>query len=399
MCQYTSGYYFFAVFLVMLSLFLMKQPGSVRTQVVTAVVGSFLLACSMGIYQGYLGLACCFYAIDILFYILFDDEQTNLVMRRMVRFAGTLLGGVIIYFLINKAFLLMLNLQMNQLHVTSELENVKIREIVRNMRICYKGVYSVLFEDFYGINNIAIFRFAFALGLFFMMYVCVKGIIRKIRQHSFMQALMIIGIILIYPLGMNCIFMLTGEKGVHTLMMYPVVTVFIFPLLYCSAKREIRNLKEDACAIHKRICLFFLIFVLFLTSGSNILLANKAYRKLGMANTYARLYLTTLITQIKSLEGYCADMPILFIGSLLDREDETFSGYEAGWADVRNMEGVYDAHLMTNAAFLEYYCGFVYDSPDNREEIKNSYEVKKMPCYPNYGSIIIYDNIVIVKLS
>lgn len=398
--MFTSAYYFFAVFLTVLAVYFVIQEASKGNMLIYSALGCVLLAAALGIYQGYLGIACCLMAVYILIQFLFmgnDRKEMFGILKRAMRMLGVLIGGFILYYIINNVFLAIRGLEMNQSHVSGQLGEMGIGGIIKNISMCYQGILQIVKGDFYGISNVGIFRIVFALCIFITAGACVIGIGKKVKDKNWIQALAILIILIIYPIGMNCVLLLTGGEGVHTLMTYAVVVVFMIPILmwnYITIKKK----KNTICFFWKGLAIMMSI-LLFLLSGSNILQANKAYRKMDMANQYAVSYLTTMITQIKSLAGYQDEMPILFVGSVLDRQDSTFSGYEKGWGDVNDMMGVFDAHLMANAAFLEYFCGFKYEVPENAEELRNSDVVKNMPYYPDYGSVMICGDVVVVKLS
>ncbi|MCM1048636.1 MAG: glucosyltransferase domain-containing protein [Clostridiales bacterium] len=397
--MFTSGYYFFSVFLTVLAVYFVAQEATKKWRVILGIIGSGLIAASLGIYQGYLGIACCLMAVYLFLQVLFaknEQKETIKLLKNALRMLVVLIAGFILYYVINIVILHIFGIQMGQGHVSSNLTTISLKELSHNVVLCYRAYHQILKGDFYGISNIMVFRFVFGICLIIMLAISGIGIIRKLKEKNWLQVLLILVIVAVFPLGINCVLLLTSGEGLHTLMTYTVVIMFLTPIfLWNAICTNIQKSKQ----LSWRFGAAIICTLLFLVVGSNILQANKAYRKLELANQHAISYLTTLITQIKSLEGYQEDMPILFMGSVLDRQDSTFSGFEQGWDDLTNIMGVYDAHLMTNAAFIEYFCGFQYESPENIQELENSDIVKQMPCYPDYGSVLIYNNVVIVKLS
>ena len=125
--------------------------------------------------------------------------------------------------------------------------------------------------------------------------------------------------------------------------------------------------------------------------------ANAEYLSMHLSYEQATSYYTTLITQIKNAEGYSDNLPIVFVGSNKEIEDETL--YKNDVMNAFDMSGRDDTlvEAYTMEYLLRYYCGFdpIYGSVS---EITQDI-IDKMPSYPREGAIQIYNDTIIVKLS
>jgi hypothetical protein len=123
--------------------------------------------------------------------------------------------------------------------------------------------------------------------------------------------------------------------------------------------------------------------------------ANAQYLSLELSYKQAESYCTTLITQIKSVDGYSDELPVVFVGQEIS--DETlyrndvmerlmFSGREETLIEAYSREYM-----------LRYYCGFdpIYISS---EDISAS-AIEDMPTYPKDGSIKVIDRAVVVRFE
>lgn len=107
-------------------------------------------------------------------------------------------------------------------------------------------------------------------------------------------------------------------------------------------------------------------------------------------------YFTTMITQIKSTEGYKDDMPVAYI-NFNDKQDSSLTINEE--LSGVNTIPYYDTNIMINnfaiRSFIANWCGF---SPQlDYSAFQALPEVQEMTCYPDEGSIKIIDGIVVVK--
>jgi hypothetical protein len=111
----------------------------------------------------------------------------------------------------------------------------------------------------------------------------------------------------------------------------------------------------------------------------------------------AESYFTTLITQVKSVEGYTEETPIAVIGEW----GNDSSLYKNSIMDVLEMSGrdnaLADAYSWQY--LLKYYCGFNGELIGIDEVGIPSNEVESMPCYPETGAIRFINGAVVIKLS
>lgn len=179
---------------------------------------------------------------------------------------------------------------------------------------------------------------------------------------------------------------------VHSLMVYSQVLFWLLP--YCLIRwvqpvenraALLRNLNRLVCALLAVICLLY------------VRLDNTAYLKLEIYQTRTIQYFTTLITQIKSLDGYSGEMKVTFVNKDFNR-DPTFQEIQelSGFViePIRNWESELTAHSFRE--FLNIWCGF---NPEIVDETAYTDlpEVQKMPQYPEAGSIQIVGDTVVVK--
>jgi hypothetical protein len=125
---------------------------------------------------------------------------------------------------------------------------------------------------------------------------------------------------------------------------------------------------------------------------------NANYTLLYYANQQSYNYWNSVVTQIKNTDGFRSDMPWAMIGSV---EDPL---YQNPWNDYVSLYGGLQAeqlNMYSRRDCIQQFLGYkpVYSEGLDILRIQTSDYFKKMPCYPDYGSIRIEDNTVIVKFS
>lgn len=113
-------------------------------------------------------------------------------------------------------------------------------------------------------------------------------------------------------------------------------------------------------------------------------------------------YLNSLVTQVRMTEGFNTSLQWAFIGAFSDPT------YHNPWKDVphfnyggNGMAGNPMINYYSRNSWLKHYMGFEIPMADGdkQKKLKKKKFVKKMPCYPDEGSIIVYKDYVIIKLS
>ena len=124
---------------------------------------------------------------------------------------------------------------------------------------------------------------------------------------------------------------------------------------------------------------------------------NVTYLKAEFTQERLKSYYTTLITRIKSVEGYKDEYPVIYINEnnikdLSATELEEFEPIKLAY--LNNYEDGINNYAWRY--FLDKWCGY---NPvmGNKEEFESLLEVKNMPRYPDSGSIKIINKVVVIK--
>lgn len=175
-------------------------------------------------------------------------------------------------------------------------------------------------------------------------------------------------------------------------MYYSYVFLMIFPLALLD--RCINSWGGKTAIAVEYVVTFATVLGVF----SYCHFANGQYISMQLSLEQASSYYTTMITKIKSMEGYHEDLKVVFSG--VDIVDKTL--YHNEIMNTFSMSGRDDAlaDAYSKQNFILYYCGFDAEIADEDILSEQSKTVlESMPTYPNEGSIQILGKAVVVKLS
>lgn len=131
---------------------------------------------------------------------------------------------------------------------------------------------------------------------------------------------------------------------------------------------------------------------------SNIYFANEAYleQHLQYENTYA--FYTSLLSDIRMHPEFDEDTKLAVIGRWT-YPDYFFRKFEFTYHLFGHLNSSPEEYSMDR--FLEYYIGFTIPFAADAEvaQIRDSAEYLQMPVYPYYGSIQMFGDTLVVKLS
>jgi hypothetical protein len=175
---------------------------------------------------------------------------------------------------------------------------------------------------------------------------------------------------------------------IYTLMVYPFVLVGCFPLVLLEDIPDGR-----ISGILKRI----LLTAVALLAVSNAYDTNVEYTSLYYSNRQTENYLNAMLVQVRMTEGFDTEKKWAFLGQIKDPLLRTPWQYEVRYG------GNEPVQMMVNRGtrydwFLHY---FGYAIPmanvETIDQLWELEEVKQMPCWPDYGSIKVIGDVVVIK--
>ena len=261
--------------------------------------------------------------------------------------------------------------------------------------------------NLYGLTGTLMSRMMTAVV--FLLNICfivtfLRGCIKKI---NWLRAICFGGLVFIFPVAYNLVYLM-GDVALHTVMMYPTVMLFLECIYFANVVLEGKDIsidnwknaidKKQKCVQTYGIVLLFAIIQLFL---SYVHTANVTYLKMDLVQKESISYMTTVITQIKQMEGYRTDLKLSFVEKANDPVLTNLDGERqfsySGIIGTNNARGL--ATMRRYELFLKYYCGFSQECINIKDTGIDKAIIDAMPKYPEKGSMQIIDDVIVVKFD
>lgn len=382
---------FFSVFAAYLAV---KYPKSI----VGNAVAVLMIACSLAVYQAYFPNTVCILLMMVIMKAAFG-EVNDLKRRKefflmIVRFLIVMVAGIVVYFLANKGVLAVTHIQLTSYQGGDTMGKITMSQFFDSLKRCYTSFAKLGFEDVMGINyNRTIQR---VVKVVWVLFAAGLGAYLVLKKKDYINKVIVVCGMLLFPVAMFLVYVMAPNSYCYTLMAYSVVFFFVFFLIWLDAC--FWELKMDtpvkcigAWVSTLSVTALILLYVWY---------ANGNYMALEYTKYHDFAYVQTLITQIKSVEDYSDDMPVIVVGTqVTDRSN----GMGSLIGDTFKVGGKSETNLRYNSMLylMSDYLGFLpyYGSYEEIQIWMQKDVVREMPVYPHEGSIQVVDDTIIVKLS
>ncbi len=341
----------------------------------------------MGIYQAYLPFAATLYVV-LLLIRLFDDEEVTQVIKSAVYYFAIIILGVGLYFFLTKLSLWITGQELTQtkgINTMGQFDTARVSEIIEIIIRNITGVFSG--------NELEIsYNYAVKmmyLVLFLSSIYCISRLIaRAYKKKEYFSCAAILVLLAAFEIAVNGIFIMCSE-GIYSLMYYSYVFLMILPICMLEHLGKHGQNKVDFGVE------LMTVFGLITGIASYCHFANTQYLSVELSYKQAESYCTTMITQIKSVEGYSDELPVAFVGH--DIEDESLYKNDVMDAVLFSGRDVTLVEAYSREYMLRYYCGF--DPEYVSAEMIDESKIAEMPTYPEAGAIQIIDGVVVIRLE
>ena len=378
--MFTAPYYALALLMSVLSVFLTVR---FRKGCITGVI---LLACSLGIYQAYLPFAASLCVTLLIIDILNTSMDIQESLKKALKYLCTLAAGVVLYYIIMKLSLIITHQQLADYKGVSRMGLFSVESIKSVLRAIVFNCFGAIWNNNIEISYNIVLKAGYLISNLVILFCVFAKVIRFVKDKEKLRGIFLLIMLCLFYLAVNSIYIMSPEEdAVYSIMTYSYVFILILPLCLLDM------IMADKYVIIEYICKISGI-VMVLTYCR---FANAQYLSMDLSLRQAVSYFTTMITQIKSTDGYSDELPVAFAGDNV--EDRML--YENDIMDVFDMSGRDDvlAYVYSRENMLAYYCGFAPDYVTVDEINRN--ETDKMPCYPLEGSIKVVDGVIVIKLS
>lgn len=391
--MFTSVPYIIGLSLSILAIWLLVD----KINIFRSQLAVLCIIMSLGFYQAFFSVAASLLLIVLIQCIIQLDKSPIKIIKAAVVFLLILSEGMLGYILTQKALVRMTGLELTSYQNMNSLGNVNFDVLPQQIADAYKHFFSSW--SFFGID-LPVFKVADILLCLFLCITTLYFICNYIAERQFFKFFCFAVVVCIFPLACNLVY-LYGAEGVHSLMVWGnVCAVFLLIVLATNIKNN-KISEQNLNKITSIMCGLIILLAIY-----NCVLSSRVYLQQEYIVNASINYLGTVVTQIKSVDGYGADMPVALVGLCDDSviysidamyKQERIAGTNTMWQIVNT---VIRADWLRNT-FFSKYLGFsaVFLNVDECEELRLDPRVQTMAIYPNSGSIGIIDNIVVVHFS
>lgn len=393
--MFTAHYYFFAYLLTVIGVCLICKGQKIWMKVLAALIIAF----AIGVYQAYIPSAITL-MILYLFQMLHKDEKIKSIFKKSLCMLSCTVLFMAIYFAINKAFLYFTNTQLGTHKGVDTMETTSISGYLKRIPSAIR--YFFVSAD----SGSSVVYPLHIQGMYYVLLICLEVgaifyVVSFFKKKRIAYGILYVILCTAFPIGVTMIYVMTPEAP-HQLMEYSQVFPFIALVMMIDQAAaspgitEGKRWKTAKNAAYVYLSLVLLMYAQF---------SNVNYLKAGFVQEQAKSYFTTLVTRIKSMEGYEDDMKVVFI-NLKDLDDDSMTS-SLPWFEGYNMVGNYDLDKTVTGYsyrnFMERWCGFSskmwVDQDKFLADAENALRVRNMKCYPDDGSMRIINNTVVVKFG
>ena len=302
--------------------------------------------------------------------------------------------------------------QMESYENLDQMGKMSVSQIIYGVEKCYKMFLKIPFKDVYSMNPNKIVRFAFLVGIIVLIYSFIS--IWMMKKPMPIKCLISV-IMVVLPIAINLVAIMSMSAGIlYSIMLFELVYMFVIPIACLEALRSMEHNKGEECnitvekhgignLIRSVAAPLNIVYAIAIaaTVVTYIWFANGNYLEIEYTNNYDNAFYQTLMTQIKSVEGYNEEMSVATIGVPSDaNRTEThnvmYDSFNIEGKGGTNIDKYSSWNIMTRVLGFD---PVLRDSDEDEKEFMNNAEIKNMPNYPADGSIRVIDNTVIVKFQ
>ena len=369
--MYTAAPYALAVLMTVVSVYLCAEGKWGKY-----MIACLLMAFALLVYQAYISIAASFFVILLILRAADGNENTGDIIRSALKYFSLLLVTLGIYLAATYIVKLTAGNGYQEYEVFAE------GGILRRVLTAYSSFAKVFLKGYFGFVpsglSMAAHILCGAAVLFSLFYICAK-------RRDVKKLLLLAGLIVIFPLGVNCLYLIASVNIIHSVSQFGFVSVYVL-----SAAAADRIMREKTLVLRDGVIAALAVIII-----GNVFFANEVYLKMYLEYENAYAFYNALMSQVMATEGFNENTVIDIVGN------EHRGEYSQDRIDTKGLTGPNDdlIDIYTRCDFILNYLGqnhYIY-----REDIIWIDWFYDMPTYPDPGSIVMREdeNRIIVKLS
>ena len=375
-----------------------------KLNILKVMIAIALTVYGMAIYQANFTTAVCILVGNLLVWLITENVELKTAIKKCINYVLYLGACMALFLAGSKIALSITGKQMETYENLDQMGRLSMEQLIEGIIRCYKTFFKLPIIDVYSMNPNRIVKITFLICFLVFLYTFVK--VWMMKKEVYLKVLVSL-VFAVLPISVNLIIIMAISSGtMYSIMVYEIVFVFIISIACLEA---IRTCNSDITAIPNKMVIdkagtllnYVTAVMLVITVITYIWFANGNYLAMEYTNQHDNAYYQTLMTQIKSVDGYHADMPITMIGkpvvdSTYTRQDMIGGTFNISGKSSTNINAYSSWNIMTRVLG---YDPVNRNSDEEEEYFRGLDEVVNMPCYPSSGSIKIIDDTIVIKFQ
>ena len=394
--MFTTHYYAIGELIAAIGVFILFKC---KNKIIGIPISFICVIFGTSVYQAVFATVTCMILGKLIVLLIKEKYCINDTLKKCAGYFVFLAISMASYLLSNKIALTVTGLQIDKHGENYDtMGQITIEQLIMSLRHCYASFFKAGFRDVYSMNPNIIVRSTFLISIIVIAYICIKIVC---CQYDISQKILILLAISVLPVAIFLVYIMAASSGVmYSIMTFDTVFLIVISLAMLKASENLENCKIPVILIDK-VVNYIVAISLAGTVLSYIWFANGNYLAMEYTNQHDNAYYQTLMTQIKSVDGYHADMPITMIGkpvvdSTYTRQDMIGGTFDLAGKGSTNINAYSSWNIMTRVLG---YDPVNRNSDEEEEYFRGLDEVVNMPCYPSTGSIKIIDDTVVIKFQ
>ena len=354
-----------------------------------------------GVYQVFLMLAIGLLIVFVIWYATRDEGRTpGAAWSMAIRCALVALGGLALYFAGVWVVVHIGGITLNEYQGINHMGQVSWNDLPAKLQTAYRTALEWYFTDTPSYTT-KLMRLAQGGAIVLGWVWLVATVIRALLARRWGHAALLVACALLLPASAAGIYFMGDEIVVHHITLIPMIVLLLQPVLCMNPQPLPDGTRRTGMA--KRACAPLLATAYLVYGFSLAVIDNQAYYRMYMAYTRAEHFMSRVAARIESMPGYQPGLRLVTVGYLNEKESLIYFEYDI--ADrflpfVGILNEVDYAWPHVSVRMLTQVAGLPLEPVEDWQPTEEEAAiVQAMPCYPAEGSIVITDDLCIVRFS
>ncbi|MCL2489264.1 MAG: glucosyltransferase domain-containing protein [Propionibacteriaceae bacterium] len=359
------------------------------------IAAAVVLVLSLATYQAYVGFFAGIAVLALIRDLLSGGKMTDALLKA-AKFLVTLGVGVSVYLVSVR-----LAYSGGGYKGVGTLSGLTLQTLPKRIGFAYQNIFDIFFR-----NSLAIHRgyfaskYVFVLAALLVLVLLVVTILSRRVFVDLPRLICLVVLIVLVPPTTNVVAILSPDY-LYLLMQYSLVLLFVLALVLVDvAEQAVEESPVTAHLLVSHIVSWVTVAFCCLAAFNYTLYSNVFYSKMDLVNSQGRAFSTTLVTRLQSEDYYTVDKPIVLYGTT----PRSFAlGYYNNFfaipiEDIPSMYS-YPAYLLTYLDLKNPLYSKDSLPPELGNDAAALTSISSLPDYPNAGSIVQVDGVIVVKFS